>query len=47
MQVTYSSDYFEDLYRLAVQLVQSDHAYVCHQTAEEIKLSRSDLHCVA
>jgi len=41
--VTYSSDYFPQLYDLALQLIRSDGAYVCHQTAEEIKASRMAL----
>lgn len=36
-KITYSSDYFDQLYELAVRLIKSGHAYVCHQTAEEIK----------
>ena len=36
-QITYSSDYFQQLYNLALQLIRSGHAYVCHQTGEEIK----------
>ena len=36
MQVTYSSDYFQELYDLAVKLIKSGNAFVCHQTAEEI-----------
>ena len=40
-QVTYSSDYFTQLHALAVKLIKSGHAYVDHQTAEEIKASRS------
>lgn len=36
-QVTYSSDYFDQLYDFAVQLIKGGHAYVDHQTAEEIK----------
>ncbi|CAI5464953.1 unnamed protein product [Closterium sp. Yama58-4] len=39
-KITYSSDYFQELYDLAVQLIKSGHAYVDHQTAEEIKLYR-------
>ena len=39
-RVTYSSDYFPQLYDLAVQLIRSGHAYVDHQTAAEIKASR-------
>ena len=38
--ITYSSDYFPQLYDLAVQLIRSGHAYVDHQTAAEIKASR-------
>lgn len=36
-KVTYSSDYFDQLYAFAVQLIKSGHAYVCHQTGDEIK----------
>lgn len=36
VQVTYSSDYFHELYDLAVKLIKSGNAFVCHQTAEEI-----------
>lgn len=39
-RVTYSSDYFETLYELAIKLIKKGKAYVCHQTAEEIKASR-------
>ncbi|PNH09069.1 Glutamine--tRNA ligase [Tetrabaena socialis] len=39
-KVTYSSDYFEQLYELAVQLIKSGNAYVCHQTKDEIEASR-------
>ena len=38
--MTYSSDYFQDLYDLAIRLIQSGNAYVCHQTADEISKSR-------
>lgn len=40
MQITHSSDYFPQLYKLAVELIRRGHAYVDHQTAEEIKTSR-------
>jgi glutamyl/glutaminyl-tRNA synthetase len=44
LQITHSSDYFPQLYQLAVELIRRGHAYVDHQTAEEIKTSRcSDL----
>jgi hypothetical protein len=36
-QVTYSSDYFDQLHAFAVQLIKGGHAYVCHQTGDEIK----------
>ena len=39
-QVTYSSDYFEELHSLAVQLIRGGNAFVCHQTADEVKESR-------
>ncbi|KAI3405150.2 GLN4 [Candida oxycetoniae] len=39
-KVTYSSDYFDELYELAVKLIKADKAYICHCTAEEVKLSR-------
>ncbi|GMH32257.1 hypothetical protein BSKO_00091 [Bryopsis sp. KO-2023] len=39
-KVTYSSEYFDELYDLAVQLIKSGHAYVCHQTGDEIADSR-------
>jgi len=39
-RVTYSSDYFQELYDLAVQLIKDGGAYVCHQTGPEIKASR-------
>lgn len=40
LQITHSSDYFPQLYQLAVELIRRGHAYVDHQTAEEIKTSR-------
>ncbi|KAL1198349.1 Glutamine--tRNA ligase, cytoplasmic [Cardamine amara subsp. amara] len=36
-KITYTSDYFQELYDLAVELIRSGHAYVDHQNAEEIK----------
>ncbi|KAA8529139.1 hypothetical protein F0562_034062 [Nyssa sinensis] len=36
-RITYTSDYFQDLYDLAVELIRRGHAYVDHQTPEEIK----------
>lgn len=31
MQITYTSDYFQELYELAVELIRRGHAYVDHQ----------------
>lgn len=36
-KITYTSDYFQELYELAVELIKRGHAYVDHQTPEEIK----------
>ncbi|EOA34714.1 hypothetical protein CARUB_v10022284mg [Capsella rubella] len=36
-KITYTSDYFQELYEFAVKLIESGHAYVDHQTKEEIK----------
>ncbi|GAU91733.1 hypothetical protein RvY_03935-2 [Ramazzottius varieornatus] len=36
-KITHSSDYFQELYDLAVELIKSNQAYVCHQKAEELK----------
>lgn len=36
-KVTHSSDYFQELYNLGVELIRRGHAYVCHQKPEEIK----------
>ncbi|XP_038267450.1 glutamine--tRNA ligase [Dermochelys coriacea] len=35
--VTHASDYFDQLYVWAMELIQRGHAYVCHQRVEEIK----------
>lgn len=39
-KITYSSDYFDQLYDLAEQLIKSGRAYVDHSTPEEVKLQR-------
>ncbi|CDK25251.1 unnamed protein product [Kuraishia capsulata CBS 1993] len=39
-KITYSSDYFDELYALAEKLISLDKGYVCHCTAEEVKLQR-------
>lgn len=36
-KITYSSDYFDQLYNWAVDLIKKGLAYVCHQRQEEIK----------
>jgi glutaminyl-tRNA synthetase len=36
VRVTYSSDYFDRLHELAVELIRRDKAYVCHQKPAEI-----------
>eukprot|EP00039_Didymoeca_costata_P008361 m.110946 g.110946 ORF g.110946 m.110946 type:complete len:830 (+) comp14052_c1_seq1:86-2575(+) len=36
-KVTHSSDYFDELYEMAVSLIKKDMAYVCHQQADELK----------
>ena len=33
LQITYTSDYFQDLYDLAVELIRRGQAYVDHQVA--------------
>ena len=40
-KVTYSSDYFDQLHALAVELIKADKAYVCHQTGDQISASRA------
>lgn len=39
-KVTYSSDYFDKLYELAIELIKVDKAYICHCTGEEIHVHR-------
>lgn len=36
-QITHSSDYFQQLYEWAVLLIKKGLAYVCHQTADQMK----------
>lgn len=36
-KVTHTSDYFQELYDLAVKLIKSNLAYVCHQTEQEVR----------
>jgi glutaminyl-tRNA synthetase len=39
-EITYSSDYFPQLYEFAIKLIKSGKAYVDHQTGEEIAAYR-------
>lgn len=54
-QITYTSDYFQDLYDLAVELIRRGHAYVDHQVfnrdievsmCREMKILSIKLHIV-
>mmetsp|Transcript_58856 Transcript_58856/g.139034 ORF Transcript_58856/g.139034 Transcript_58856/m.139034 type:complete len:703 (+) Transcript_58856:71-2179(+) len=42
-RVTYSSDYFQQLYDFAVQLIKQGDAYVCHQTKDQLRAGRDAL----
>lgn len=39
-KITYASDHFETLYKLAEELICRDKGYVCHCTTEEINAQR-------
>ncbi|KAE8219666.1 hypothetical protein CF319_g6681 [Tilletia indica] len=39
-KITYSSDYFQQLYDFAVELIKRDRAYVDHSTADEMREQR-------
>lgn len=39
-KITHTSDYFDELYELAIKLIKNGKAYVCHQTKAEIEKSR-------
>lgn len=41
-RLTYASEYFPRLYECAIQLIKLGKAFVCHQTGEEIELSRKN-----
>ena len=41
--LTHASDYFEDFYNCAVQLIEDENAYIDSQTADEIKSTRGTL----
>ncbi|XP_076313603.1 glutaminyl-tRNA synthetase [Tachypleus tridentatus] len=36
-KITHSSDYFQELYKFAKELIRKDMAYVCHQKHEDLK----------
>lgn len=40
IRTTYASEYFQELYELAVELIKVGKAFVCHQTSEEIRACR-------
>src|SRR3954470_22210111 len=42
-RIFYASDYFQQLYDWAVQLIKSGKAYVCDLTAEEMRVHRGTL----
>ena len=42
-EVTYASDYFDQLYQFAVELIRDGKAYVCSLTGEEIRVGRGTL----
>ena len=44
-RVTASSDYFDRLYELAVDLIRRGKAFICHQTAEEMHAARGGDRC--
>ena len=42
-RLTHASDYFEEIYNCAIELIEDGNAYVDSQTAEEIKNTRGTL----
>ena len=42
-ELRFASDYFEQLYQYAVQLIEDGKAYVCHLNAEEVRSYRGTL----
>lgn len=42
-KITHASDYFEDLYELAIQLIKKGKAYVCHLSKEEGSIYRDQM----
>ena len=43
-QITYTSDYFDQLYNYAIVLIKMDKAYVCELSSEKMKFDRQ--HCI-
>ena len=43
----YASDYFEDMYQFAVELIRKGLAYVCELSAEEMSANRGDINTPA
>ncbi len=41
-KITYTSDYFEQLYNLAIQMIKLDRAYVCELDQKTVKENRRD-----
>jgi glutaminyl-tRNA synthetase len=41
-KVTYTSDYFQELYNFALQLIKDDKAFVCHQPGDKMKADRRE-----
>ena len=41
--LTHASDYFEQIYQYAVDLIKNDKAYVCSLDAEQMRISRGTL----
>ncbi len=39
-KITHASDYFDQLYEFAKDLIRKDKAFVCHETAEQMKAGR-------
>jgi glutaminyl-tRNA synthetase len=42
-RLTFASDYFDQLYRFAIELIEKDKAFVCSLNAEEIRATRGTL----
>lgn len=41
-KITYCSDYFDDLFNIACELIKEGYAYVCHQSREEASKYREE-----